>query len=1091
MADKNGGYIGNSPSDSSVTIARQAYTSSGITTDFTFRSGYTPGYLDAYLNGVRLIESDDYVATDGTILSLTTAAQNGDTLELIAYKAFNVSEFTLEAEVPGSFNVSNNLIVGGNLDVDGHTELDDLNVSGVATVASAKISDLNSGRVVIAGTDGELEDSANLTFDGSNLSVGGNISVGGTLTYEDVTNIDSVGIITAQSGIHVTGGSVGIGTDNPNRLLTVKRTDSAGAYAEMGASQDGGIRGLQFRSADDGVYKGAIHTLDATSSGGMIALATGGAEKLRITSAGLVGIGTDNPSAKLEVSGDARVTGILTVGTSSVTINGNTGKVTGVSDTQLAAISSSVSGTATDVFVYDTSKDSDGGAWRKRTQNTSWYNETLGTATRGSRKEFPAVAVIVAESDKVTIYDGDDPDLPMWMVFNDGVGNNAADSTFLGTINAPISSILMLNGVLCVGFSSVGGWGVSEIGFVSDSQRWWWTSGIYKQTLNSIDKRNVGSGYYAVDTSDSVKPINAVVNDVAMTVLPNAPIDDTTGLPIPTIAVATAGAVSVIKDDGNVYDLNIVNRPYSSVDFTSDNLIFAVENPSGVDYDLMRYFKIPSADRDNSNAPNTYGPSSLPALFPTNTKGNIFDSFAYGSPVGLSIIDHANGTAPTTSGMIAYVASEYNTGWMQGDIKGAFLSDTDTTNVTGSELVTNGTFDSNTTGWTAGNSATLSIVSNVLRITYNGSANPYAVQEISGLTVGKIYVASVDIVNISAGEDARMIVGTTATASVPTSGNFTTTGAITVTFTAESTSHWVKLQSLSNATGEYAEFDNISVKIAEEDRSVNNNGLQVNGTVTKSAVATGAELVAYSGFSASNHLRQPPNSDMNIGTGDAYEMIWFKTTTGSGTQMIMSYEGGANGTSDYGKPFNIRFHNGTVGGWASHNNFSTYDNIYDTTSTADGAWHCAAWVRRGAVFELYVDGRFAGSDTGAVGSNALSDANSELVIGGRKRGHAPGTCEEPFPGSLALARIGKSAPSAEQIKKIYEDEKCLFHENAKATLYGSSDAVTALAFDEATNLLHVGTSAGRSDFSGLRRINNTTTAVTTAISAHDGSIAQQ
>ena len=33
----------------------------------------------------------------------------------------------------------------------------------------------------------------------------GNVSVGGTLTYEDVTNVDSVGIITASSGIHVAG----------------------------------------------------------------------------------------------------------------------------------------------------------------------------------------------------------------------------------------------------------------------------------------------------------------------------------------------------------------------------------------------------------------------------------------------------------------------------------------------------------------------------------------------------------------------------------------------------------------------------------------------------------------------------------------------------------------------------------------------------------------------------------------------------------------------------------------------------------------------------------------------------------------------
>jgi len=71
-----------------------------------------------------------------------------------------------------------------------------------------------------------------------------------------------------------------------------------------------------------------------------------------------------------------------------------------------------ITGAAVDIFIYDTFKDSDGGAWRKRTQHTSWYNETA-SSTRGSRKEFPAVAVIVAESDKVTIYDGDTPDLDM------------------------------------------------------------------------------------------------------------------------------------------------------------------------------------------------------------------------------------------------------------------------------------------------------------------------------------------------------------------------------------------------------------------------------------------------------------------------------------------------------------------------------------------------------------------------------------------------------------------------------------------------------------------------------------------------------
>ena len=85
---------------------------------------------------------------------------------------------------------------------------------------------------------------------------------------------------------------------------------------------------------------------------------------------------------------------------------------------EISQINSEIADTAVDIFIYDTSKDSDGGAWRKRTTDTSWYNETLGTSTRGTRREFPAVAVIVVETNHITIYDGDDPNLPMWMVFN-------------------------------------------------------------------------------------------------------------------------------------------------------------------------------------------------------------------------------------------------------------------------------------------------------------------------------------------------------------------------------------------------------------------------------------------------------------------------------------------------------------------------------------------------------------------------------------------------------------------------------------------------------------------------------------------------
>ncbi len=61
------------------------------------------------------------------------------------------------------------------------------------------------------------------------LSVGGTVSIGGTLTYEDVTNIDSVGLITARSGVSVSGG--GLNVVGITTLKGVVETTSAGSYS--------------------------------------------------------------------------------------------------------------------------------------------------------------------------------------------------------------------------------------------------------------------------------------------------------------------------------------------------------------------------------------------------------------------------------------------------------------------------------------------------------------------------------------------------------------------------------------------------------------------------------------------------------------------------------------------------------------------------------------------------------------------------------------------------------------------------------------------------------------------------------------------
>ena len=191
MADRNG-YVGRAPSDSAVTVARQTFTPTGITTDFTFTSGYVPGYFDIYINGVKMIEGSDYTSSDGsTFAVLGGGATNGDVIEAVAYKAFNAASVN---NAPGNFSVTGELSFGS--------------VAAGSSVSFATTAFNLDGTPDITvrnftGVGG--------TFSGF-VAFSTSISVGGTITYEDVENIDSVGLITARNGIDVTGGNVTIGT---------------------------------------------------------------------------------------------------------------------------------------------------------------------------------------------------------------------------------------------------------------------------------------------------------------------------------------------------------------------------------------------------------------------------------------------------------------------------------------------------------------------------------------------------------------------------------------------------------------------------------------------------------------------------------------------------------------------------------------------------------------------------------------------------------------------------------------------------------------------------------------------------------------
>ena len=125
------------------------------------------------------------------------------------------------------------------------------------------------------------------------LSLSGNVSVGGTLTYEDVTNVDSVGVITARSGINLTGGDLKIGGNtviNSGRALynveQVKLADSKELI--LGSGNDLKIYHSGSHSFIDEVGNGALKI-----KGDDIRFENAsGTEAARIDSSGRVLVGT-------------------------------------------------------------------------------------------------------------------------------------------------------------------------------------------------------------------------------------------------------------------------------------------------------------------------------------------------------------------------------------------------------------------------------------------------------------------------------------------------------------------------------------------------------------------------------------------------------------------------------------------------------------------------------------------------------------------------------------------------------------------------------------------------------------------------------
>ena len=844
------------------------------------------------------------------------------------------------------------------------------------------------------------------------------------------------------------------------------------------------------------------------------------------------------------------------------------------------------------IFVYDTSKDSDGGAWRKKTQSTSWYNEGVNKF-RGSRKEFPSIAVIVVETARVVIYDGDDPNLSMWMIFeNKGSIGSASNMLSVGasTGNPTNSCVHALNGEMVVGTDRPEGAseGLFRINFISERAkihrttdsgytRSFWNSNIRDRNFMSQETINMNSstvGYTKETSTSNLQELRDLqIKDVSMVVEKNAPLDEISGLPIPTVGAASTTAVNIFSpyvgnrrlgpvaihlmpEDISSYD-NI--KGMEAIDFDEDgkciwatrqtgsafrNIVLTARPASNFEDIAANYSQlggntfsmqwtgnIARHTTVNASVTNnrgygtvagignwkTYNPS-VSRLYPTFAGENILithNGNANSAPIILidkkSLLEHE-------SPLYAHITKDYNTGWMPPETRSVLLADTDDTDLTGTELITNGTESTiSTSDWSTAN-ATVSVVNtggrNYLKIQNSGNSQAYAYQGFS-TTSGKSYVISFRLHQESSSNSVAcwLRMGTSGNGVNVLNVNNHGEGTYAYTFEASSGTTYASFFVTNTGTGRYNLVTDVSVReVQVYDRSkwtygqsspgFTFQGAKVNGSgLTRKKIGKGSDLVYYTGWSSSNYLtlgtiesdnnlsvRTRTNSPNNaspediyeFGTGDYFMAGWFWCIyTGGGQNLIMRQDTDLDAnTGDPTRHWGVwiaadlQYIAHYVNGNAYHSANDAYENQ---------TWNHFCIGRDGKQIKTYINGKLF-QQWYSSGSSTVNMNSAHPVTVGYGCNSAT---------RLALMKFGKGFPSDRDIEKMYQEERELFTDNVNCTLYGTSNDVKANCYDDATGLYHVGTSSGRSDFSGLKRINNTTTAITSAISASNGFIAEQ
>ena len=373
-------------------------TSDTITATGRFDSDLVPSSDNARDLGASGLEWKD-LYIDGTANIDTLVADTAKVSDLTSGRVV-LAGTSGEIEDSGNltFNGSTLAVTGSqtisvSLDVDGHTDLDNMGVSGVGTItqlvsttatvgagltvtgtidgngganisgaetvlSSATVSDLTNNRVVIAGSSGALEDSTNLTFDGSTLQVTGSQTISGNIDVDGTSNLDAVdidGAVDMASSLTLAGnadfnGNLDVdGTTNLDAVDIDGAVDMASTLTLAGNADFNGNLDVDGTTNLDAVdIDGAV---DMASS---LTLAGNADFNGNLDVDGTTNLDGTNIAGALAVSGSATVDNLsldgntITTSSGNLTIDSNGGTTT-INDNAIISGNLTVNGTTTTI----------------------------------------------------------------------------------------------------------------------------------------------------------------------------------------------------------------------------------------------------------------------------------------------------------------------------------------------------------------------------------------------------------------------------------------------------------------------------------------------------------------------------------------------------------------------------------------------------------------------------------------------------------------------------------------------------------------------------------------------------------------------